>query len=725
MSLFVNPITRALDANGVTLPGATLTFYLTGTTTLSPVYTSSARTVEHTNPVVADAGGLFAPIYLNPELSYRAILKNAAGTVVQDIDPCSGVSGSGFVGTFAEAQTTSFAASIDTIRVTDRDGAIYVRVASEPTHAGKLRTTDRFLPNETSDATNGGWWELARWQYVTPDMIGAVRWEPPTDFNIADNRNHVAGGIVDSTAALNSIRGLIDANYHKFDLDGVYGASSLVTIGASNIITTDGQVSIIGNLYVMAMASYNTIVNMNNVGNFIWSGTIFAGGGDADTWATRTNWHGIVFSGWNSGFQIDLIGGFGVKGHGVILDGSGGGFAHFMRIGKPVAYQCGSGLTEGNPVNPTYFSAGYSGRVDGGSANSPGQYTRYTLDAVPPMEFSDYGESASDPLCWVTLNGKIYKVQAFDRTLNTIDLYPWVDSAAPPTGTMYFVYGAGLTELYGDAGNGTFNNADISYCGIAYQGTSLYPSHINKLTAQSNCAGVIYRGPGNAQVGGHIGTLYAETNMFDVALFNGSNNESEIGFIGPTSYSKIVAPHRHGGGTGEDMHATSDGLGRFKIHNLSGWEPSNKRHVNNDPYISLDAGFRDVWAYHGDNLTLNLIPPDAELHRLFGGLRTMIVVTGSGSKGEPTGTITFTGFNGGTVQIEGGAAAASVGVSGMKQPLVVMVEGTTAGAMTIRYVTRPASAAIASPTGGTTIDAEARAAIDALRAAVAAHGITA
>lgn len=36
----------------------------------------------------------------------------------------------------------------------------YFRVALQPSTANKIRTTDRFLPNGSTDATNGGWWQM-------------------------------------------------------------------------------------------------------------------------------------------------------------------------------------------------------------------------------------------------------------------------------------------------------------------------------------------------------------------------------------------------------------------------------------------------------------------------------------------------------------------------------------------------------------------------------------
>jgi len=85
--LHVTP-SRATDADGLNLSGAKWFFYQTGTTTPQSVFTTSALSVAHTNPVVADSGGKFAPIYFNAALAYRGILKTAdEATVIYDIDP--------------------------------------------------------------------------------------------------------------------------------------------------------------------------------------------------------------------------------------------------------------------------------------------------------------------------------------------------------------------------------------------------------------------------------------------------------------------------------------------------------------------------------------------------------------------------------------------------------------------------------------------------------------
>lgn len=88
-SLFIDPFQQATNANGASVAGAMQYFYVTGTSTPTPVYTTGDLSVEHSNPVIANAAGRFAAIYLDSNVTYRVVLKDALGTVIQDIDPYS------------------------------------------------------------------------------------------------------------------------------------------------------------------------------------------------------------------------------------------------------------------------------------------------------------------------------------------------------------------------------------------------------------------------------------------------------------------------------------------------------------------------------------------------------------------------------------------------------------------------------------------------------------
>lgn len=85
--IFNLPPQQPLSAAGRVLPGSKLYFYLTTTSTPTPVYTTSALSVAHTQPLVADAGGRFDTVYLDPEITYKATVTDANDVLLYTIDP--------------------------------------------------------------------------------------------------------------------------------------------------------------------------------------------------------------------------------------------------------------------------------------------------------------------------------------------------------------------------------------------------------------------------------------------------------------------------------------------------------------------------------------------------------------------------------------------------------------------------------------------------------------
>ncbi len=93
-NLFVLPRQVPIDG-GVVSPGAKLTFTATGTTTPQNTYTDIDLTVPSSNPVIADAFGEFAKIYLDPTLpDYRVKLTDTNDVLIyQDDDVPASQSG--------------------------------------------------------------------------------------------------------------------------------------------------------------------------------------------------------------------------------------------------------------------------------------------------------------------------------------------------------------------------------------------------------------------------------------------------------------------------------------------------------------------------------------------------------------------------------------------------------------------------------------------------------
>lgn len=77
---------RVFSGLGVVLPGALLSTYLAGTTTPANTFSDYLLTTPNANPIVADAGGLFGPIYTTPGQSYYFKLTTAAGALIWDQD---------------------------------------------------------------------------------------------------------------------------------------------------------------------------------------------------------------------------------------------------------------------------------------------------------------------------------------------------------------------------------------------------------------------------------------------------------------------------------------------------------------------------------------------------------------------------------------------------------------------------------------------------------------
>ena len=80
------PIWQVLDGNGTPYPGALARFYISGTTTPLTAYTDIGLSVAHAVPVVADANGVFPPIYLGATAA-KVVITSSTGAAIKTIDP--------------------------------------------------------------------------------------------------------------------------------------------------------------------------------------------------------------------------------------------------------------------------------------------------------------------------------------------------------------------------------------------------------------------------------------------------------------------------------------------------------------------------------------------------------------------------------------------------------------------------------------------------------------
>lgn len=101
--IFPSPV-RAVDGNGNPVPGARAYFYVSGTSTPATVFADASENVPHPSPLVADAAGVFPPVYKGGQ-PLRVLVTDADGVTLPGfpIDPVLTAPAGG-----GAAQTISF-----------------------------------------------------------------------------------------------------------------------------------------------------------------------------------------------------------------------------------------------------------------------------------------------------------------------------------------------------------------------------------------------------------------------------------------------------------------------------------------------------------------------------------------------------------------------------------------------------------------------------------------
>lgn len=170
--------------------------------------------------------------------------------------------------TITSALTLGYASSGDTTPIT------FVRNTSQRPY-GSVRSADRFLPNGTVDASNGGWWV-----YVPgPAGIDACAFGYKADWNGTDT------GVTDNATALQNAINFSSLSFGTgFDTGGGGGNDVLLPSGTgmvgSPIIVHDG-------VRVLGKGTYATVLKMKNT--FAASGHFFRLGTPGDAVAVAAS----------------------------------------------------------------------------------------------------------------------------------------------------------------------------------------------------------------------------------------------------------------------------------------------------------------------------------------------------------------------------------------------------------------------------------------------------
>jgi len=147
--LFYVPFDPVFNSRGLFAGAARAYFYLSGTTTLAPVYADAAFTTALPNPVVADALGQLPAIYLDDTKVYRLRLTDRLGVQIgNDYDPY--VPGKERIGPTGPADNTY--TSLVAFRASDTNRRTASLVGVPGVSDGRFNWTDGDYSGQADDA---------------------------------------------------------------------------------------------------------------------------------------------------------------------------------------------------------------------------------------------------------------------------------------------------------------------------------------------------------------------------------------------------------------------------------------------------------------------------------------------------------------------------------------------------------------------------------------------
>lgn len=506
---------------------------------------------------------------------------------------------------------------------------------------------------------------------ITPYDFGAVGYQPPVGYNPADTRP--TAGIPDDSVALQAWADAASAPGSAgsiFDATGLFGTSQPIIFGPAAPYPAPRSVG--GNLELVSLAPMAKLLTFRNVDSWTWNGSIqLVGGGSGVTYGSRNVQTALAFEGKYTRFTVTgsvQCYGFQFAGVPIITNGASE-FGEWLSIcGGLFGWDVGSAPLSGVPAMA--LTGNYSNRVNSGQAGSLGQRTKLTMATMPPAYLDDYG-TLTDQVVAVKIGNRPYRVMEIDRVLSTITVYPWVETAAPASGTLDYIFGGLFMEGGHDGSLANIPQMASTRC-VGWNCMSMYPSNIGWLTSQFDGCAMLFGTPDTPQYGGRLGGFYSETggSTFEMVMFNGHANRLSIGNISMADFSKWRTPYAWDG-----VHDIQEpGLMLASLESRQ-WEKNpNGKAIYPGAYegetIAIQANRPTAVFDPVDRFWVRLAPFDVAEDRMFGVRSRRVIICGSGSNGQPTGIITVEPEPPSTKTVNG---AASITYSGLKTPLHLLI----------------------------------------------------
>lgn len=674
MSLFQPSVHRATGTSGSSLSGATWTFYITGTSTPATVYADSGLATPLSNPVVADSGGKFANIYLDDEVTYRAVLKDSGGTTIKDIDPFN--SGASVSEALFSGMADISTGGADTIRTLGKTSAgigsaEYIKDAA--VDAAHVTAN----PHTSFISDDGHGYRLSPNQIITPYMFGAIGGDDTFDDSPGWQRMY-------DFLEVNKVLGT------SFGGD-FYFASGVTMDGtvsylAEDVANTTMELDFAG-CRITATAAMDVLMTIKNMVVLSIAGGLHLRG---TNWAedTHTLWTvnvGLLLDNCHAGnAEAFYFEGFAYAG----LDfGRNPSQSNSFHLGKIEAKRCGSGAPSGNRS----LSANWSGATRSGSYGSSAQRTTITVGSYPNSFISENSSGSPLRALYVEINGRLHFVYNIDTGASTIQVFPWIPTSVGTTGSLKWHYGGAVVCRGND--NNVIGAERISAiaCGTALALECLYGGSYGSVLAEHCGAWMRLAGAPTSQVfGGAIDHRYCESNTFNLVSVGASTAKFKIqSSSGDIETEKDVTLFEVLG-TGEVF--SNEGLVGVTMPADEGSHKRVRRF--NNANITLDLNRPATYLARviqtnatTDNAAVTLAAVDANFVRLYGYGACRLCFLGRQASGAPAGNIVFTPPSGQT--INGGAADATATFSTFTGPVDFAIHCDTSAspnAWTIRVI---------------------------------------
>lgn len=373
----------------------------------------------------------------------------------------------------AVAQTLVVSAPVQAVRTAgyatagDGGAAIYARVFSAPVSGG-FRSGDRYLPDGTTDPTNGGWWALAQ-PVVTAQQFG------------------IFGDCIQSDQTINTTSGSSAATLNGVEPGLKVGHTICVNGAAMVVATVSGTAVTFTTSATATNASARFIFGTDNTSALnTFFGYIAASGANGDWPAGRyliTNTIGMLEPGPASGYRglhvrcggisNNLRRAFAALSSGTVVVWGGAASGTMMQFARVLGVHFSGGLSlSGQPsYDPagvfTLFGARAGIGIHVSQNGTPWTGTGYFMfddlwfeDLDQPLQF---GTNSSDNNCDTTYVGRM----VLNRTTNGVLIkhtqglaykFNWIHAISVPGAVVKATNGAGGFEI---------GSLHLSGCGTA------------------------------------------------------------------------------------------------------------------------------------------------------------------------------------------------------------------------------------------------------------------